>query len=303
MAIMIDEILAATDLGDAMASLAARVSASVVRLDGPHGGSGSGIVWDAEGLIVTNHHVAPGEAARVALPGGKRMSARVTARDESLDLAALQLDASLPDAFGPATVGDSTQLRPGQLVVAVGNPLGERNAVTLGIVAGTPPRGGPGEAIRLAITLRPGNSGGALADVEGRVVGIPHMVVGRGLALAIPSHTVEAFLRRPRGDAAFFGLGVQWVHIPESLAGRYRLPDRAGILILAVMPGSPAEQAGLLMGDVVVQTQLPSNGANGHQRLFDLRHTSPGSPVGLTVLRGGELLHLEVVPEARAVGA
>jgi S1-C subfamily serine protease len=305
MAALIDELIGASQLGEAVAELAARVSASVVRLHGPHGGTGSGVVWNDHGLIVTNHHVAPGEGAEVVLPDRRRLIARVTARDPSLDLAALQVEGRLPESLVSATIGDSSRLRPGQLVVAVGNPLGERNAVTLGVVAGAVPgegSGEPGTPIRIGITLRPGNSGGALADVGGRVVGIPHMVIGAGLALAIPSQTVEQFLlQQDSEDGAFFGLGIRWAQVPASLAARYRLPSRLGILLVTVLDGSPAAGAGLMMGDVVVSSRLEYD---VKQRLthplFHLRRATPGIPVRLTVLRGGQLLQFDVVPEARA---
>lgn len=187
------------DISDELAALAARVSASVVGVRGSQSGAGSGVVWDASGLIVTNAHVVPGDWAEVELVNGARLKARVTARSRELDLAALQLEPPIPaDGLVPASIGDSGRLNVGELVVAVGNPLGERNAITLGMVGGTGSPGwsnGPRDVLRLAITLRPGNSGGALADVYGQIVGIPHMVVGSGLALAVPSRVVSRFLR------------------------------------------------------------------------------------------------------------
>jgi serine protease Do len=193
-------------LSEDLSALVERVRASVVVVRGSRNGTGSGVVWDDQGLIVTNHHVVPGPRAEV-LPGkGVRLSARVLARAESLDLAVLQVDGSIPDgALVAATIGDSTLLRPGELVVAVGNPLGERNAATLGVISGTGSvtwPGGSREVIRASIALRPGNSGGALADARGHIVGIPHMVVGGDLALAVPTHAIERFLRASTAAAA-----------------------------------------------------------------------------------------------------
>src|SRR5439155_22246632 len=128
---------------------------------------------------------ATGDWTEVVLPNGDRLKARVVARSRHLDLAALQITPPLPAAgLIPAEIGDSAHLNVGELVVAVGNPLGERNVVTLGLVGGSGPSPWDEhrrDVIRVAITLRPGNSGGALADTRGRVVGIPHMVVGPGL--------------------------------------------------------------------------------------------------------------------------
>jgi serine protease Do len=137
--------------------------------------------------VLTNHHVVPGPTAQLTVSDGRRLGARVIRRAPSLDLAALIVEESLAGLAVP--IGDSDALRVGDLVVAVGNPMGERNAPSVGILAG-----GPGDVLRLAITLRPGNSGGALVNARGEVVGIPHMVTGSGLALAVSARTVRRFL-------------------------------------------------------------------------------------------------------------
>jgi serine protease Do len=202
--------------------VAALVARSVVGVRGSPNSSGSGVVWNDAGLVVTNDHVVAGDRAEVVLVDGTRLPARVVRRSRELDLAALQVERLTPKLVA-AMIGDSTALRVGGLVLAVGNPMGERNAVTLGMVSGTPSSAwsgreseaepGPGSRLlRLAIMLRPGNSGGALADAAGRVVGVPNMVAGPGLALAIPSATVEAFLSAGAGAAAAPGRdGLVWV--------------------------------------------------------------------------------------------
>jgi serine protease Do len=177
--------------------------------------AGSGVVWNRQGLVVTNSHVVTGEHAEVVLADGTRLPARVAARAARLDLAALQVDGAWPaTGWAPASIGNSSRLRVGELVVAVGNPLGERNAVTLGVVSGQRPAsllGAPSEALQVAISLRPGNSGGALADTRGRVVGIPHLVTGRGLAVAVPSQIVERFLLGGQRDGPGSASGLVWV--------------------------------------------------------------------------------------------
>ena len=180
----------------ALAELAESVSRSVVVVRGGPGSSGSGVAWDRPRLVVTNHHVVPGPVAQVVLANGRRLSARVAQRAPELDLVALELDGDLD---GQASVGDSARLRVGDLVLAVGNPMSERNAATLGIVArpATDERG----VLQLAIALRPGNSGGALANAAGEVVGIPHMVNGARLALAVPSNVVRRFLSGEDGGS------------------------------------------------------------------------------------------------------
>ncbi len=159
-------------------------------------GHGAGVIWDSQGLIVTNDHVARGDRADVELSDGRRLQARTLARDRENDLALLRVSArDLP----AAPVGDSQALKVGELILAVGHPWGLRETATLGIVSGA----GPGtwlgqtrqEMLQADIALSPGNSGGPLADAWGRVVGIASMVLSSGIALAVPSHVVQRFVQ------------------------------------------------------------------------------------------------------------
>jgi serine protease Do len=177
---------ASARVSDALSELSREVARSVVLIRGSMGSAGSGVIWDQPGLVITNHHVVPGNVAEVSVLGGRRLRARVVRRAPALDLAALRVEGDLP---GGVSVGDSDRLRVGDLVVAVGNPMGERNAPSLGIIASA-----PDDVLRLSITLRPGNSGGALVNAHGEVVGIPHMVTGSGLALAVSGRSVRQFL-------------------------------------------------------------------------------------------------------------
>src|SRR5262245_7444887 len=130
---VVEELTRIGQVSDEVAELAERIKASVVIVHGHRAGTGSGVVWNDDGLVITNHHVAPGERAEVSLGRERGIPARVIARSESHDLAALQLERPLPTGrYRAAEVGDSTRLRVGELVVAVGNPMGERNAVTMG---------------------------------------------------------------------------------------------------------------------------------------------------------------------------
>jgi serine protease Do len=180
-------VTTAAQLSDALGRLTTVVARSVVLVRGSRGSAGSGVIWDSPGLVLTNHHVVPGPSAQLVLSDGRRLNARVVRRAAALDLAALAVEDDL--ASLAARIGDSDTLRVGDLVVAVGNPMGERSAPSLGILASA-----PREVLRLAITLRPGNSGGALVNASGEVVGIPHMVTGSGLALAVSTRTVRRFL-------------------------------------------------------------------------------------------------------------
>jgi serine protease Do len=189
------EVLArATQISDAFGELAREVARSVVLVRGSMGSSGSGVIWDRPGLVITNHHVVPGAHAELTISGGRRLKARVVRRAPALDLAALEVEVE-GSLEASARIGDSDQLRVGDLLVAVGNPMGERNAPSLGILASA-----ADDVLRLSITLRPGNSGGALVNAHGEVVGIPHMVTGSGLALAVPSRSVRQFLNGATGE-------------------------------------------------------------------------------------------------------
>src|SRR2546427_196606 len=244
-------------LSDELAAVAARLRRSTVLVRGRGRGAGSGVIWPGRGLIVTNAHVAQGPRSSVGLSDGRSLEAVVTARDPYRDLAALAVDAQdLP----AADVADSDRLRVGDLVLAVGNPLGMIGALATGIIhatGATGARNGPGGQrwIQADVRLAPGNSGGLLADARGRVIGINTMVAG-GLALAVPSNAVTEFLSgageehgRPR-----LGVTIEPVLVPR---GSERL---LGLLVLEVEPGSPAEAAGIATRDVLI-------GAGG--RLFD----------------------------------
>jgi serine protease Do len=184
-------MMRAAAVSDAVSALADEVAPGVVVVRGSHGSAGSGVIWDQPGLVITNHHVVPGQSAELVVSGGRRVSARVVRRAVALDLAALRVEDELPVG---SLIGESDNLRVGDLVMAVGNPMGERNAPSLGILASA-----ADDVLRLSITLRPGNSGGALVNARGEIVGIPHMVTGGGLALAVSSRTVRRFLN---GDTA-----------------------------------------------------------------------------------------------------
>jgi serine protease Do len=173
-------------------ALAAKLRASTVRVIDERGrGAGSGIVWNANGLILTNAHVVRGASALVEDAGGRKLRARLVRRDPASDLAALQLEGAA--GLVPASMRDSRTLAVGELVVAAGNPFGLVGAVTAGLVHRCNARW-----VIADVRLAPGNSGGPLADAEGRVVGINSMVAG-GLALAVPTAVVSAFLNAQGG--------------------------------------------------------------------------------------------------------
>ncbi len=255
--------------------IAERLRRSTVHVGVGREGAGSGVIWDRAGVVVTNAHVARADRAEVTLWDGRRYGAEVTRRDEGRDLAALQIQA--PD-LAAAEVANSAKLRAGEMVIAVGNPLGFLGALTTGVVHTVGPVAGltRREFVQASVRLAPGNSGGPLADAQGRVVGINSMVVAGGLGLAIPSNAVRVFLegrqRTPR-----LGITIRPVTV------RYRMREAPGQLILEVAPGSLAERASLMQGDVLV-------GADG--KLFETWNElsemldDPAEVMAVSFLRG-----------------
>ena len=169
-------------------------------------GHGSGVVWDDSGLIVTNDHVASTGRVKIETWDGSQLTGEVVGRDPNNDLAAVRTEGA---GLVAAAVGDSQSLKVGQLIMAVGHPLGVRGTATLGIVsaAGCVMQNGrlSREIIHADVELLPGNSGGPLADMSGRVIGIASMIVSPGIAIAVPSHVAEEFvskIRRRRWKAA-----------------------------------------------------------------------------------------------------
>lgn len=237
--------------------IAERLRRSTVLITaGPNGrGNGSGVIWSSDGTIITNAHVARGPGLRVQLWDGREFDASVAARDHAHDLARLQLEKSrIGGANLPAVAaGDSSKVRPGEIAIAIGNPLGFVGALTTGVVHAVGPlRGlGPQTWVQADIRLAPGNSGGPLADAAGRVIGINTMVAGR-LALAIPSNVVADFLLGGSGEN-WLGVTLYPVQVPRP--GRGSNEKAFGLVVLEVEPRSPAAQASLLPGDILLGTE------------------------------------------------
>ncbi len=223
--------------------IAEKLRRSTVHVSAGRRGHGSGVIVKPEGVIVTNAHVAAYSPLDVQLWDGTQARAELVSRDAGRDLAILRVaKAGLP----AATLADSDLLRVGELVIAIGNPLGFIGALTTGVVHAIGRVRGLGAMkwIQADVRLAPGNSGGPLADAHGHVVGINTMVV-RGVGLAVPSNTVSRALR---GELAQAPLGVAIRPVEVNINGRPRL----GLLILEVARNSAAEMASLMLGDIVI---------------------------------------------------
>lgn len=268
---------------------------SVVQVRSGGRGAGAGVIWDADGLVLTNNHVVFGRRrsrdVRVILREGQTLDAEVVRRSRSLDLALLSLR-SVSDDLPTIPVGDSDALRVGELVYAVGHPWGRLGAVTAGIVSGLGATRGPNwgpstRYIQSDVALAPGNSGGPLLNARGEIVGINAMVYGR-LALSIPSNAASAWAAGTSGRRQRLGIGVLPVELPASTPGG----GGAGLVIASIEGNGPADRAGLLVGDVLL-------GAAEGPPLADVESllqavARAGATIPLRVMRGGRISVMEV---------
>jgi serine protease Do len=259
----------AVDIG--LAEVAERLRRSTVQVHA-RGGHGSGLIASAGGVVVTNAHVARGKRIDVVLADGSGHRSRLLSSAPDRDLALLQVDA--PDLV-PVAFRDSRTLHPGELVVAVGNPLDLVGAVAFGIVHAMDPRG---RRVVTDIRLLPGNSGGPLADAAGSVIGVNAMVID-GLAVAISANVVTRFLAA-REARPYIGVVTTPVRI--EVMGEARL----GLLVVEQEDGGPAIRAGVLSGDVVIGLDgvliaTPSDMADA------LESASPEDSLRLDIVRAG----------------
>ena len=268
-------------------------------------GSGSAVALTADGLLVTSAHVVEGVNQGVAaFADGRQYELELVGTDPLSDLALIRSRAA---GLTPVEIGDADRLRVGQLVIAVGNPLGYSGSVTAGVVSGLgrslPTRWGTNQrivenVIQTDAALNPGNSGGALADGRGRLVGINTAVAGIGLGLAVPINaTTRRILAALRQDGrvrrAYLGIAGGTQPLPPAAADRLR--RKAAIGVVEVVQGSPAARAGLRPGDLIVDV-----GGQPVSRAGDLQGHMIGAPAGqpmeIQVLREGQLLRLTTVP-------
>jgi S1-C subfamily serine protease len=269
------------------------------------GGAGSAVVFTSDGYLLTNAHVVGrAERGRAAFSDGSDVDVRVVGADRLSDLAVLRADGATPS---PATLGSADELRVGQLVVAVGSPLGLAGSVTAGVVSGLgrslPARSSSSvriieDVIQTDAALNPGNSGGALSDARGRVVGINTAVAGFGLGLAVPINRtslriVATLQRHGRVRRAFLGVATTPAPLPERLAER--LGQRRGVRIVHVEPGSPADRAGLRAGDLLLSLgDEPVRDAQGLQRRMFA--DAIDQPLAITTFRNGAMVDVIARP-------
>jgi S1-C subfamily serine protease len=305
-----------TSLSDEVASVVDQVSPAVVHVRAMRSGrsgnaSGSGVVVSSEGYALTNSHVVRGAAAVEAeLADGRTLIADVAGDDPATDLALLRLTPG--SALPHAALGDSNVLRVGDFAIAVGSPFGLARTVTLGIVSAlgrTLKSEAAGRTIEGVIQtdapLNPGNSGGPLLDGSGRVVGINTAILlgAQGLCFAVPSNTasfvMSEIVTHGRVRRARLGIGGEEVLVPAPVAQREGLASPRGVLVRSIEPGSPASQAGLRAGDVVISLsgKPVASVADLHR---SLSRDAIGAKLDVGVLRAGARVTLAIRPnEAR----
>ncbi len=266
--------------------------------------SGSGIIIDQQGHIITNNHVVDGaQSLEVIYQDGSTIAAKLVGADVVSDLAVIQVD-KVP-AFAP--LGDSNALQLGETVVAIGSPLGNyRGSVTVGVVSGLnrSVEGTTQEGlIQTDAAINHGNSGGPLINLLGQIVGINTLVVrdttsgdvAEGLGFSIPSETVkmvsQQLIAKGRVDYPF--IGISYTQITPQMAGEYNLPSRYGLVVGTVTSGSPAAQVGIRQNDIVLSLDGKKIDENNPLRTILFKYKI-GDKVKLEVLRGGQTITVEI---------
>lgn len=299
-----DDILTDSPLLDAysktVTNVVERVGPSVVRLDirrgdGKRAGSGSGVIVSPDGLVLTNSHVVQGaKRADVTTLDGRILSGRVLGDDPDTDLALVRVDESA--TLSAARLGDSKKLKPGEIAIAIGNPLGFDASVTAGVISalGRSLRSKNNRLIEDVIqtdaALNPGNSGGPLVSSKGEVIGVNTAIItgAQGICFAVAANTANFVLgelaAHGRVRRAYLGIGAGTIMLPRRIALRLGLAQATGAVISLVESESPADHAGLLTGDILLAVDgLPVTGADDLVRLLDAEKINRTIP--LDVLR------------------
>jgi len=297
---------AVTSVADAVGPAVVRVE---VRKDGRAGGVGSGVIIAPDGLVLTNHHVVEGaKDVRLQDAEGRVMEARKLGEDPDTDLALLRAGSARDLAFAP--LGDSKSLRRGQLVVAIGNPLGFESTVTAGVISalGRSLRARSGRLIEDVIqtdaALNPGNSGGPLVSSRGEVIGINTAVImgAQGICFAVASNTAQfvlsQLLQHGRVRRAYIGVSGQTAAVPRRHARAAGVENESGAMITSLEPNGPAALAGLMSLDTILR--VDGEVVTGVDDLIRaLSGERIGKRVAVDVLRRGQLRSVAVTPSER----
>jgi serine protease Do len=289
-----------------LAEMIEQAQASVVQVRRGDRGAGTGVIWQANGGIVTNHHVVAhtGSKTLVELRDGQVFEAQIVDSDPTLDVALLKIPA---DHLTAIPVADSTRLRVGELVFAIGHPWGQRGIVTAGIVSALSKvkmrnSNRQLEYIKSDVRLAPGNSGGPLLNVLGQVIGINAMIMGGDLSVAIPSTAVSTWIAQLPQARITLGVQIQPTELPSDTRQVLANEQTLGLLVVGIIAGGLADHANILVGDVLIDIE---NTALSHAATLRevLTQSSSKERVHLRVLRGGSIQEIEVTLHTREQAA
>jgi len=301
-----------TSLSDEISGAIQRASQAVVTVDARRQVAASGIIWPSgTGIVVTADHVVEREEdITVRLADGRKVAATAAGRDPGTDIAVLRLTIPAGSAAPtPAELAPLDSVKIGHVALAIGRPGEGATMATFGIVSAIggnwrTARGGTVESyVRADVALYPGFSGGPLVDTQGRVIGLNSWHLAGGQELAIPSQavssTVQTLLTQGRVRRAYLGVTSQPVALPDALRQKVGLQQSTGLVLVGVEAGSPADQAGLLLGDVLVAFAGKPI-ADPQDLQSALGAATVGTPATVTVIRGGERKDITVTPGERA---
>jgi len=272
-------------------------------------GSGSGFIFSSDGLIFTNHHVVKGaEKIMVSLLNENEIEGHLVGQDPDTDLAILKI---YSDGYSVATLGDSSQLQIGQLVIAIGNPFGYQHTVTTGVVSalGRTLRAQNGmlvdNVIQSDAALNPGNSGGPMINTSGEVIGVNTAIItgAQGLSFSVDINTAKEIasqiIKNGKVFKAYLGFMLQEVPITTKVLRHYHLPNQKGLFVAGIEPHSPAARSQVKEGDIIIT--FNGKTVNNLQDLFkQLTHQEILTLVDVSVIRHTELLNVGIFPAQKA---
>ncbi len=283
-----------------------QAQASVVQVRRGDRGAGTGVIWQAKGGIITNHHVIAHTRSKVLveLRDGRVLEARIVDSDPTLDLALLNVPADNLTAIPSA---DSSKLRVGELVFAIGNPWGQRGVATAGIVSALSKvkmrnSNRQLEYIKSDVQLAPGNSGGPLLNAQGHVIGINAMIMGGDLSVAIPSNVVSTWVAQLPLPRITLGVQIQPAELPINIRQELANGQTLGLLVVGIIEGGLAEHTGLLVGDILIDLENNPLGDAATLRAV-LAQISSQETLRLRVLRGGAVQEIDLALPTREQAA
>ncbi len=279
---------------------------SVVQVRRGDRGAGTGVIWQSKGGIITNHHVIAHTRSKVLveLRDGRVLEAQIVDSDPTLDLALLNVPAENLTAIPSA---DSSKLRVGELVFAIGNPWGQRGVATAGIVSALSKvkmrnSNRQLEYIKSDVRLAPGNSGGPLLNALGHVIGINAMIMGGDLSVAIPSNVVSTWVAQLPLARITLGVQIQPAELPNNIRQELANGQTLGLLIVGIIAGGLAEHASLLVGDILIDLENNTLGDAATLRAV-LAQSSSQETLRLRVLRGGAVQEINIALPTREQAA